>query len=51
LNHETPARAVIEIGREEAEAQWNAGFYLTEKAPSQFEESLRAFCNAASKPI
>jgi hypothetical protein len=51
LNHDTPASAVIEVGREEAETQWQAGFYLTGKTPPQFEESLRAFCKAASKPI
>ncbi len=31
LNHNTPAHAVIEIVQEEADASWNAGFYLFER--------------------
>jgi hypothetical protein len=51
LNHDHSARTVIEIGRGEEDARWKVGFYLSEKAPPQFEESLRAFFTAASNPI
>ena len=51
LNHDTSARTVIEIVRDEEDARWKAGFYLTEKVPTHFEESLRAFCKAASRSI
>jgi hypothetical protein len=47
LNHNTFSRTVIEIIRIEEDASWKAGFYLIEKAPIQFEDSLRAFCKDA----
>jgi hypothetical protein len=51
LNHKTSAHTVIEIVQEEQDASWTAGFYLIEKTPLHFEDSLRAFCKAAGKPI
>lgn len=51
-NHDTSAHTVIEIVREEeADASWKVGFYLIEKAPAHFEESLRACCKATSRSI
>ena len=51
LNHNTSAHTVIEIVLEEEDASWKAGFYLIEKMPLHFEDSFRAFCKAADKPI
>jgi hypothetical protein len=50
-NLDCSAHTVIEIAREEEEGSWKAGFYLLEKAPLHFENSLRTFCNAASTSI
>ena len=51
LNHKTSAHAVMEIVLEEEDASWKAGFYLVEKTPVHFEDSLRAFCKATSRTI
>ena len=45
------AQTVKEIARDEEDGAWKAGFYLLEKAPLPFEDSLRTFCKAASTPI
>jgi len=50
LNLDSSAQTVIEISQEE-EGSWKAGFYLLEKAPLHFEDSLRTFCKAASASI
>jgi len=51
LNLDCSAHTVIEIAREEEDGSWKAGFYLLEKAPLHFEDSLRTFCKAASASI
>jgi len=51
LNHVTSAHTVIEVAQEEEDASWKAGFYLVEKTPLHFEDSLRSFCKAASMAI
>jgi hypothetical protein len=47
LKQDTSARAVIEIVQAEEDATWMAGFYLIQRAPLQFESSLRTFCKSA----
>jgi len=51
LNRDTATRTVIEIVREEEDGSWKAGFYLLEKGPLHFEDSLRTFCQTAGRPI
>lgn len=51
LNLPSSAQTVIEIAREEEDGSWKAGFYLLERAPLPFEDSLRTFCKAAGTPI
>jgi len=45
------AQTVIEIVPDEEEESWKAGFYLIEKGPLHFEDSLRKLCKAASRSI
>jgi hypothetical protein len=42
---------VIEIMPGEGEGNWRAGFYLIEKGPIDFEDSLRTLRKAASVSI
>jgi hypothetical protein len=51
LHEDSTAHTVIEILREEEDGKWKAGFYLLEKKPLHFEDSLRSFCKAASGSI
>ncbi len=50
-NQKSPAQIVIEIVPDEEDESWNAGFYLIEKGPLHFEDSLRKLCKAASRSI
>jgi hypothetical protein len=51
LNDNTSARTVMEIVEEEQDASWKSGFYLIDKAPPHFEESLQAFSKATGKRV
>jgi hypothetical protein len=50
-NAKSAAQIVIEIVPDEEDESWNAGFYLIEKGPLHFEDSLRKLCKAASRSI
>jgi hypothetical protein len=45
------AQIVIEMLPDEEDERWKAGFYLIEKAPLHFEDSLRKLGKAASRSI
>jgi hypothetical protein len=45
------AQIVIEIVPDEEDESWKTGFYLIEKGPLHFENSLRKLCKAASNSI
>ncbi len=48
---DSSAHIVLEIVSDEEDGDWKAGFYLIDKGPLHFEESLRTFCKAASLSI
>jgi hypothetical protein len=50
-NEKSSAQTVIEIVSDEEDESWKAGFYLIEKGPLHFENSLRKLCKAASSSI
>ena len=49
--NDSPSCTVIEIVPREQEGRWRAGFYLIEKAPIAFEDSLKTVCKAAGGSI
>ena len=49
--NDSPSCIVIEIMPREQEESWKAGFYLIEKGPLDFEDSLRTLHKAASGSI
>lgn len=51
LKQDSPPCTVIEILPGEEEGSWRPGFYLTEKGPLDFEDSLRTLHKAASGSI
>jgi hypothetical protein len=48
---DSPSCTVIEIMSREEGGSWRAGFYLVEKGPLDFEDSLRTFRKAAGGSI
>jgi hypothetical protein len=50
-NQDSSAHIVLEIVFDEEDGNWKAGFYLIEKGPLHFEDSLRLFCKAASRSV
>lgn len=48
---DSPSCTVIEIRPREEEGSWRAGFYLIEKGPIAFEDSLRTSRKAAGGSI
>ncbi len=50
LKRDSSPCTVIEIMPEEEEGSWRAGFYLIEKGPLHFEDSLKTFFRAAGGP-
>jgi hypothetical protein len=50
-NQKSSAQTVIEIVPGEEDESWNAGFYVIEKAPLPFEDSLRKLCKSASRSV
>jgi hypothetical protein len=50
-NQKSSAQTVIEIVPGEEDKSWNAGFYVIEKAPVPFEDSLRKLCKSVSRSV
>lgn len=51
LKQDSAPCTVMEIMPDEEEGSWRAGFYLIEKGPLDFEDSLRSLLKAASGSI
>jgi hypothetical protein len=50
-NEKSCAQIVVEIVPDEEDESWRAGFYLIEKVPLDFEDSLQKLCKDAGRSI